>query len=81
MPSSISPELRAALRALGKVRDEKPGAEPGTEAFAAWRVRIAEALESLVPLLVLPEDRHRAAAEALEARAGAARIRASRPPG
>jgi hypothetical protein len=76
MPEPISPELRAALRALGRVRSEKPDGEPDTEAFAAWRVKIAEALESLAPLLVFPEDRQRTADEAREARATAARIRA-----
>ncbi|MFG1638734.1 hypothetical protein ACGFMK_00445 [Amycolatopsis sp. NPDC049252] len=77
MSSPISPELRAALRALGKVRDEKPGGGD----LAAWRERIAEALEAPAPLVIFPEDRRRAAAEAVEARAQAARIRASRPPG
>ncbi|WP_326957673.1 hypothetical protein [Amycolatopsis sp. NBC_01286] len=73
---SISPELRAALRALGRARDEKPDGGD----LAAWRERVAEALETLAPLLIFPEDRRRAAAEAAEARAEAARIRTSRPP-
>jgi hypothetical protein len=58
----IPPGLSAALRALRQVRSEKPGAEPGPEAYAAWRVRIAEALESLAPLLLFAEDRQRAEA-------------------
>ena len=72
----ISPELRAALRALRKVRSEKPSGGSRTEAFAAWREKVAEALESLAQLLVFPEDRRRAADEAREARAEAARVRA-----
>jgi hypothetical protein len=38
-------------------------------------VRIAEAIEALVPLLLFPEDRQRAAAEARAARAEAAASR------
>jgi hypothetical protein len=52
---------------LRQVRSEKP-ADP--QALAAWRVRMAEALEALAPLLLFPEDRERAAAEARAARAG-----------
>jgi Lon protease-like protein len=73
---SISPELRAALRALRKVRSERPSGEKETEAFAAWRERIAQALETLTHLLPFPEDRQQAADEAREARAQAERIRA-----
>lgn len=72
----IPPELRAALRALRTVRSEKPGGGSETEAFAAWRERMAEALERLAQLLIFPEDRRQAADEATEARAQAARIRA-----
>ncbi len=71
----MTPELRAALRELRRVRAAKPGEELGTAAFAAWRVAIAEALEALAPLLLFAEDRERAAAEARAARAEAAGLR------
>lgn len=73
----MNPELRAALKELRRVRSEKPGGELGAEAFAAWRVKVAEALEVLAPLLLFAEDRQRATAEAHGARAEAAEVRAS----
>jgi hypothetical protein len=68
----VPPELSTALRALRQVRSEKPGEGLGPEAFAAWRVRVAEALESLAPLLLFAEDRELAESEARAARAEAA---------
>lgn len=68
----MTPELRAALRELRRVRAERPGEELGA---AAWRVAVAEALETLAPLLLFAEDRERATAEARHARAEAARVK------
>ncbi|WP_199565060.1 hypothetical protein [Spongiactinospora rosea] len=73
----VSPELRAALESLRKVRSEKPGGERDTESFAAWRESIAEALDALAGVLGYPEDRQRATAEAAAARAESERIRAA----
>ncbi|WP_290054214.1 SUKH-3 domain-containing protein, partial [Amycolatopsis solani] len=73
----MTPELRAALKELRRVRAERPGEELGAAAFAAWRVAVAEALEALAPLLLFAEDRQRAVAEARSARAEAAELRAS----
>jgi Lon protease-like protein len=72
----VSPELRAALQRLREVRSERPRGERETESFAAWRERIADALDSLAGVLIYQEDRQRAAAEAVAARAEAERIRA-----
>jgi len=72
----VSPELRAALKNLREVRSEKPPGGRETESFAAWRERIADALDSLVDVLIYQDDRQRAAAEAAAARVEAERIRA-----
>lgn len=73
---SPSPELRTALQRLREVRSERPEGERVTESFAAWRERIADALDSLAGVLIYQEDRRRAAAEAAAARAESERIRA-----
>jgi hypothetical protein len=72
----VSPELRTALKKLREVRSEKPPGGRETESFAAWRERIADALDSLAGVLIYQEDRQRAAAEAAAARAEAEGIRA-----
>ncbi|MEV0232914.1 hypothetical protein [Nonomuraea sp. NPDC050786] len=72
----IPPELRAALRELRAVRSEKPPGERSTEAFAAWREKMAEALDALALVLIFSSDREKAVAEAKAARAEAAHIRA-----
>ncbi|MFE9454568.1 hypothetical protein [Streptomyces sp. NPDC006739] len=72
---TVSPELRAALQRLREVRSERPPGERETESFAAWRERIADALDSLAGVLIYQEDRQRAATEAAAARAEAERIR------
>ncbi|AWL40122.1 hypothetical protein B9S64_20100 [Streptomyces sp. SM18] len=72
----VSPELRAALQRLREVRSERPWGECETESFAAWRERIADALDSLAGVLIYQQDRERAAAEAAAARTEAERIRA-----
>lgn len=71
---TISPELRAALRHLRKVRSERPAGESDTEAYAAWRESIADALDSLAVVLVYPEDRQKAAIESEMARAEAVSV-------
>ncbi|MFI6789613.1 hypothetical protein ACIBG4_20030 [Nonomuraea sp. NPDC050383] len=71
----ISPELRAALQKLRAVRSEKPPGERSTEAFAAWREKIAEALDVLALVLIFASDRDKAVVEAKAARAEAAHIR------
>lgn len=70
-----SPELLAALRNLREVRSGRPLDECNAEAFAAWRERIADALDSLAVVLIYSEDRQRAVEESEAARAEAARIR------
>jgi hypothetical protein len=73
---SLPPELRTALRNLRKVRSEKPLGEYDPKAYAAWRERIADALDLLATVLIHEEDRKRARAESHAARGEAARIRA-----
>lgn len=72
----VTPELRAALRRLREVRSQKPSGEVHSESYAAWREKIADALDSLALVLIYQEDRKKAASEAIVARAEAARIRA-----
>ncbi|BCJ52808.1 hypothetical protein Asp14428_42830 [Actinoplanes sp. NBRC 14428] len=73
---ALPPELHAALRNLREIRSEKPVGVYDPESYAAWRDRIADALESLSTLLLYDEDRRKAAAESIAARNEAANIRA-----
>ncbi|WP_148086473.1 hypothetical protein [Micromonospora sp. HM5-17] len=73
---SLPSELRAALENLRKTRSERPAGDYDPESYAAWRDRIADALESLSTVLLYDEDRRKAIAESIAARSEAAKIRA-----
>lgn len=73
----IDPALKHALRHLRSVKSQQPPETDPVE-FAQWRERIAEALETVAPLLLFEEDRTRARAESEAARRQAAEIRGDR---
>lgn len=72
---ALPAELRAALRYLRKVRSEHPGCGCTCEDYAAWREKIANALDLLALVLIYEEDRQRAREEARAARDEAIKIR------
>lgn len=70
----IDSALGDALRELRRVRAQRPDTAESSD-FAAWRDRMAKALDDLARVLVFEDDRSRARAEAKAARVEAAAIR------